>query len=133
MQDGIHRLYRVKSFPEIDQRIEVNIDEEDLKIDVYRSSGAGGQSVNTTDSAVRITHLPTNTVVTCQNERSQLKNKETAMQLMKSKIAALEIQKTKTIINRLKERGTKRNSDGVHKLDLSIPSLSNGQRPQNTI
>lgn len=117
-EHGVHRLVRISPFdsnarrhtsfvsceviPEIDQRIEVNIDEEDLKIDVYRSSGAGGQSVNTTDSAVRITHLPTNTVVTCQNERSQLKNKETAMQLMKSKIAALEIQKQRQLLTDLK-------------------------------
>ena len=117
-EHGVHRLVRISPFdsnarrhtsfvsceviPEIDQRIEVRINDEDLKIDVYRSSGAGGQSVNTTDSAVRITHLPTNTVVTCQNERSQLKNKETAMQLLNSKLAALEIQKQMQLLNDIK-------------------------------
>ncbi|MDY0210126.1 MAG: peptide chain release factor 2 [Acholeplasma sp.] len=117
-EHGVHRLVRISPFdsnarrhtsfvsceviPEIDQRIEVNISDEDLKIDVYRSSGAGGQSVNTTDSAVRITHLPTNTVVTCQNERSQLKNKETAMTLLQSKLAALEIQKQMQLLSDIK-------------------------------
>lgn len=100
-ESGAHRVQRVPEtesqgrvhtstatvvvMPEIED-IDVEIKESDLKIDVYHSSGAGGQSVNTSNSAVRITHLPTNTVVTCQNERSQMKNKERAMQILKSKI-----------------------------------------------
>ncbi len=108
-ETGVHRLVRISPFdagkrrhtsfasvlvtPEISKNINIDIKDSDVKIDVYRSSGAGGQSVNTTDSAVRITHLPTGIVVTVQNERSQLKNKEKAFEILKSKLFALEQEK----------------------------------------
>ncbi|WP_404454277.1 peptide chain release factor 2 [Virgibacillus necropolis] len=108
-EKGVHRLVRISPFdssgrrhtsfascdvmPEFDDDVEVDLKTEDIKVDTYRASGAGGQHVNTTDSAIRITHLPTNVIVTCQSERSQIKNRATAMKMLKSKLYQLEIEK----------------------------------------
>lgn len=118
-EQGVHRLVRISPFdsnkrrhtsfasvsvtPEFKDDIIVDIKEEDLKIDVYHSSGAGGQSVNTSNSAVRITHIPSKIVVTCQTERSQLLNKDKAMKLLKNKLYQIELEKNQAMIDEVKD------------------------------
>jgi peptide chain release factor 2 len=118
-ETGVHRLVRKSPFdsgnrrhtsfgsvfvsPEVDDDIDIEIDPSDLRIDVYRASGAGGQHVNRTESAVRITHLPTNTVVQCQNDRSQHKNKATAMKQLKAKLYELELQQRRSAAAEVEE------------------------------
>ena len=117
-EKGVHRLVRISPFdsnkrrhtsfasveviPEIENESEVEISPDEIRIDTYRSGGAGGQHVNRTNSAIRITHLKTNIVVTCQNERSQIKNKELALKVLKSKLLALKIQENKENLNQIK-------------------------------
>ena len=120
---GVHRLVRISPFdsnkrrhtsfcscdiaPQINDNSEIEIKDEDIRIDVYHSSGAGGQSVNTTDSAVRITHYPSGIVVTCQNERSQLQNKEMCFKILKSKLLELDLKKKEEELKKLKGESMK--------------------------
>jgi len=121
-ETGVHRLVRISPYdsgarrhtsfasvsvsPVIDDRIDIQVDEKDLKIDTYRSSGAGGQHVNTTDSAVRITHVPTGIVAACQNQRSQHKNRDEAMQMLKAKLYDAEIRKREAAASAAHEEKT---------------------------
>lgn len=131
---GVHRLVRISPFnsggsretsfasmfvsPEIDENIEVDIQDKDLRIDTYRSSGAGGQHVNVTDSAVRITHLPSGIVVTCQNQRSQIQNRAVAMQVLRSKLYELELEKR---------------HEGAAELEASKQDISFGSQIRNYV
>jgi peptide chain release factor 2 len=115
VENGIHRLVRISPFdanakrhtsfasvmvsPEIDDNINIVIEDKDIRIDTYRASGAGGQHVNKTESAIRITHIATNIVVQCQNDRSQHKNKDTAMKMLKSRLYELELEKQQAAID----------------------------------
>ena len=142
-ESGIHRLVRISPFdsnarrhtsfasifvsPEIDDKIEVEVNDKDLKIDVFRASGAGGQSVNTTDSAVRVTHLPSGIVVVCRTERSQLQNKQTALKILKSRLYEKAMQEKRQRDAQV-EAGKKKIEWGSQVRSLYLTSLQNDQR-----
>jgi len=152
-ESGVHRLVRISPFnangkrqtsfasiwvyPEVDDDIDIEISDKDLRIDTYRASGAGGQHVNKTDSAVRITHLPTNIVVQCQNDRSQIKNKASAMKMLKSRLFELEMQKKQNALDKI-ESGKTDNSWGhqirsyvLHPYQM-VKDLRTGYETSNT-
>jgi peptide chain release factor 2 len=147
-ENGVHRLVRISPYdsnarrhtsfssvastPVIDDEIDIQVVDSDLKVDTYRASGAGGQHVNTTDSAVRITHVPTGIIVACQAERSQHKNRATALKMLKSKLYELELQK-KQEKNRRQQRAENRHRLGPPDQIICPAALSNGQGPAHRI
>ena len=147
VEAGTHRLVRISPFdnqgrrqtsfaavevvPVLEQTDEIDIPDEDIRVDVYRSSGPGGQSVNTTDSAVRLTHIPTGMVVSCQNEKSQLQNKASAMVILKAKLLALKKAEEKAQLDEL--RGDVHGELGRPDAQLRAEPLPDGQGPAHRV